>query len=282
MSSRIFNSLFEEKVDLFVQSFMNTSRLVFFEEKTNKLIHPGEFGTYREKTVKEFLRFIIPQSFDIGNGFVISSTDEVSTQCDIIVFDSAITPLIQSNELQTFFPVETVVGIGEIKSKMSKVELRNAINKLAKTKQIKSNVPNPNIHKGLNDIFNPKEVMYDCIFTFIVCEKFDFNLQNIETEIDSMYDEEVEYCHRHNLILSIEDGLLLYNLQKGSQNMVFYAPIFDGQIPNKFIKFDTEKKYHHFKTFAMALFDGISQATVLYPEIVQYMTGFTAINKFEE
>lgn len=267
---------------MFIKSFQSTSRTVFFDEETQKLIHSGEFGTYREKIVKDFLKFFIPQKLEIGNGFIISSTDEVSTQCDIIVFDSTITPLIQSNELQTFYPVETVVGVGEIKSIMSKIDLKNAINKLARTKQIKSNIPHPTIHSKRSFGFNPKEILYDSIFTFIICEKFDFNLENIETDIEFMYDKHIDHCHRHNLILSITDGLLLYNLQKGSDNMVIYSPIFDGPNTNKFIKFNAEKKYHHFKTFAMSLFDGISQATVLYPEMVHYMTGFTAINKIQQ
>lgn len=281
MSSKIFNALIEEKIDNFINTFQNTSRVVFFDEKTQKLIHSGEFGIYREKIVKDFLKFFIPQKFDIGNGFLISSNNEVSTQCDIIVYDKNITPLIQSNENQTFYPVETVVCVGEIKSILSKVDFIDAINKLARIKKIKSNIEFPNIHKSNRETFNPYEILYDSIFTFIICERLDFKLDKIEDELESMYENNIDACHRHNLILSIEDGLLLYNLKTDKHTMLFYAPIYKGKNTHKFLKYNENKKYHHFKTFAMSLFDGISQATILFPNMVHYLDGFEAINKLD-
>ena len=49
MSSKIFNALLDEKINLFINSFQSTSRNVFFDEESKKLRHPGEFGIYREK-----------------------------------------------------------------------------------------------------------------------------------------------------------------------------------------------------------------------------------------
>jgi len=83
MSSKIFNALLEEKIELFINSFQSTSRSVFFDEESKKLRHSGEFGMYREKISHSFLKFIMPQKFSLGDGFIISNKDEVSTQCDI-------------------------------------------------------------------------------------------------------------------------------------------------------------------------------------------------------
>ena len=268
----------EEKIEIFINSFRNTSRAVFFDEKSKKLIHPGEFGVYREKVVKDFLKFFIPQNLEIGSGFIISQNDEVSSQCDIVIFDKSITPLIQSSELQTFYPAETVVGIGEIKSVMSKTELADAVRKLAKIKKIKSDIQHPNIHSKRDFGFDPKTVIYDSIFTFIICEKFSFKLDDdIEIYLNEIY-AGVDDWHRHNLILSLEDGLILYNLKQGETDVVFYHPIFKGSNTHRFMKYNEKKKYHHIKTFAMSFFDGISHATVLYPEMVNYLLGFTPVN----
>lgn len=280
MSSKIFNALLEEKIDSLINSFKNTSRTVFFDDEKKRLIHSGEFGTYREKIVKDFLKFFTPQKFEMGTGFIISPNDDVSTQCDIIVYDRNITPLIQSNELQTFYPAETAIGVGEVKSIMSKDDFKTAINKLARIKQIKSKIPSPSLFKKRERPFNPQEILWDSTFTFIVCEKLDFNFNDIETKIDSMYDDDIEPWHRHNLILSIEDGLLLYNLQQGEEKIIFYGPTFNKNVnTHRLVKYDPENKYFHFKTFAMSYFNGISQGTILFPDMVHYLDGFDAVTK---
>ena len=180
MSSKIFNALLEEKIENLISAYQNTSRTVFFDDKEKRLIHSGEFGAYREKLVKEFLRFVIPQKVAINNGFIISSTDEISTQCDIIIYDHNVTPLIQSNELQTFYPVETVVGVGEVKSKLSRSEFVTAINKLARIKEIKSRVPFPGpIDRNRGYDYNCEKIPFDNIFTFIFCEKFNFKYDTV-------------------------------------------------------------------------------------------------------
>ena len=85
MPNDIFDSLLREQIDIFKQSFTNTSSTLFKSNTTSKLIHPGEFGRYREEISKRFLRFIIPSKLDFGDGFLINTNNEVSTQCDIIV-----------------------------------------------------------------------------------------------------------------------------------------------------------------------------------------------------
>ena len=63
-------------------------------------------------------------------------------------------------------------------------------------------------HDGNN--YDPRNNPYDQIFTFIVCKKLSFNISNLSTELNKLYGDSTEYRHRHNLILSVEDGLLVY------------------------------------------------------------------------
>ncbi len=283
MSSKIFNALLNEKIELFINSFQSTSRTVFFDEELKRLRHPGEFGIYREKVSHDFLKFIIPQKLSLGDGFIISSKDEVSTQCDIIMYDRSITPLMQSSEHQTFYPIETVVAVGEVKSVMSKQEFINAINKLAEIKKIKCNIEFPSIYYRKNNLgnVNPKELFYDNIFSFIICEKLDFSLENIETELDSMYSKNIDYWNRHNVILSIEDGLLHYNIDQPNEKLSFWAPTFKGATTHRFTKKNGNKDYNHFRNFAMSLMNGTSFSTIFYPDLVHYMEGIVAVNKIE-
>jgi len=53
MSSFIFSKILEEKIEFFKYSFKETSKDIFYDEKTKRLIHPGEFGTHREQICKD-------------------------------------------------------------------------------------------------------------------------------------------------------------------------------------------------------------------------------------
>ena len=93
MASEVFLALLREQVDVFRAAFSTTATEVFFDTATGRLRHTGEYGTFRESIVRDFLKFLVPRSLDMSTGFVITSTDLVSTQCDVVVFDSRSTPL---------------------------------------------------------------------------------------------------------------------------------------------------------------------------------------------
>lgn len=270
MPSKIFESILIEKIVNFKQSFETTAKQVFYDEKTEKLIHPGEFGEYREAICRDFVRFFVPHRLDIGSGFLINKDDSVSTQVDIIIYDAKSTPLIENEERQRFFPIETVVAVGEVKSDLQKQPLKEALNKLSKVKRMKENLNNPVIirreHEGH---FSPKNYYYDQIFSFLICKKLDFGLENITSELDTFYEDDIEKRNKHNMILSIEDGIILYYDNAGKSFMYPVTPT-EGALKNRFVK-PSMNVYVHFKLFSDYLFLACSSATILYPEITDYM-----------
>ena len=118
MANKIFSNILENQIKKFVSDFSIEAEQLFYDSE-NKLFHPGEYGKFREETVKQLLQLIVPQSYGISDGFIINAKDECSKQCDIIIFDKESTPIIKDDR-HRFFPVEGVVGIGEIKSTLSK------------------------------------------------------------------------------------------------------------------------------------------------------------------
>ena len=268
MSINVFEKLLIEKIENFILAFSETSEKVFFDD-AGKQIHPGEFGKFREDICKEFIRFFVPHRLDIGEGFLITSTNKISTQCDIVIYDATSTPLIKSDSQQKFYPVETVAAIGEVKSILSKNEFKTAINKLSKVKELREDIQHPVIiKKDREGPFDPIIDPYDQIFTFTICKKLNITFSDITSEINSMYDSTVEYRHRHNLILSVEDGLLAYYDNNGKTMMY---PWFANMIlKNRFTQPDTNP-YSHFKLFSSYLFLGTTSNTILYPEISDYM-----------
>jgi hypothetical protein len=263
----IFEFLLIQKIDKFVNQFKE-SKDVFYDPIKEQLIHPGEFGIYREKICKEFLKSIVPSKFLFGTGFVINTFNEVSSQCDIIIYDVQNTPLIQDDKLQTFYPIETVVAIGEIKSKLSKTNFIETLKKLAKIKKMRENIKNPVIlHPSQNTLrgYTPKNHPYDQIVTFLICEKLEFNYENLVNEFDSIYGD-FPPSLRHNLILSIDDGLICYY----DGNKTIGYPIFANKSCKNRITF-ADSRYPYFKLFASYMFLATSSASILYPEITDYM-----------
>jgi hypothetical protein len=268
MSNQIFTSILEEKIEFFRFAFEQTSKNVFFDENNNKLIHPGEYGSYREAVTKDFFKMIIPSRLDIGSGFLISDIGSVSKQCDMIIYDKTSTPLIENNERQRFFPVETVCAIGEVKSDLSKADFIEAINKLARNKKIKEEMTNPSPLKRTNTgKFSPAEYPYDNIFSILICNKFQFDHSEIVDKIDSYYDSDIEQWQKHNLILSVNDGLLCY-YDENDKSLMY--PFIANKLKNRLIVPDSNKNCHFY--FASSyIFMGTTSSSIYYPELSDYI-----------
>lgn len=269
MGNKIFQSILDEKVENFRLAFEKTSKDLFWNAEEKKLIHPGEYGTYRESVCKDFLRLLTPHYLDISSGFLINDSDEISTQCDIVIYDAKSTALIENSDRQRFFPVETTVGIGEIKSNLSKADFKTAINKMARNKIMRESIKTPvALKRESYGEFAPSEYHYDSIFSFLICKKLDFNIENLVHDINSLYDSDIKPYQKHNLILSIEDGLFAY-FDENDKTLMF--PFHRGKaLKNRFVKPDSNKNCH-FNYFSSYFFLAMSSISILYPEITNYI-----------
>jgi hypothetical protein len=266
MSNHVFNAMYRERVDIFKAAFCSLSEELFYDPNLGRLRHSGEFGMYRESIVRDFLRFIIPARLRISNGFVITPMNDVSTQCDVVIFNPDLTPLFENSERQKFFPVEAVNCVAEIKSKLSKIELKTALNKLARIKALSERIKSPVVRRKHNPVpFNPVDDPNDLMTTVLLCKKFDFDFTRIDKEIDSMYDPEVQPRHKHNLILSVEDGLLLY-----WDRALSPIPSIEQRILESTFLFPAENPYCHFCVFFTSMHVLMHSRTELLAELGQY------------
>ena len=117
MSNSHLSSILKSHSRDFYNSFEEAKEL-YKAAGGSKLIHPFEYGYYREAVVRQFISPLIPRVFDIEEGFIINQNDEISGQTDVIVYDNTSTPLLRGVGLNRFFPTETVALAGEIKSKL--------------------------------------------------------------------------------------------------------------------------------------------------------------------
>lgn len=201
MSSSIFTTMLKRQIDLFVATFQNDGNALFKDER-NTLIHPGEYGMYREQRFRSLLQSFLTREYTVSDGFIISSVDNnVSTQCDVLVHNAFSMPLTDGG-LGKFYPVEDVYAVIEIKSDLDKPAFIKALRKLAEIKMIGDDRKNPHIHKNIPFL------NYYTIPTFLVCNKFRFH--DVDSLDFEMIYEGIDRKYWHNAILSIEDGLLMY------------------------------------------------------------------------
>lgn len=95
-------------------------------ETISTLSHPGEKGRIREILIQQLFRPLLPSDLGIGSGFIVSSNGEVSCQHDIVIYDKAILPPILFDLSTGFFPIESVLYSIEIKSKLTRQELKSS------------------------------------------------------------------------------------------------------------------------------------------------------------
>lgn len=270
----IFEKLIQSKIEHFVHEYRNLSRSVFVNAD-GALIHPGEFGMYRERILSELLKPFLPSNLAIGTGFIISSQDGISTQCDLIIYDKAHTPIIE-NEEQRFFPIECVVAVIEVKSKISKSALIESLKKLVQIKKLRSDIRknNPIVFRdGDYGEFNPMLNIRDQIATLLVCESFEFKIENNQAEFYNEVYNGIDKSLYHNMILSLNDGLCLYH---DGESKLIYCPYFNYSNPafhHVMVKpSDTGYEYEHIMLFVNYFYMQVSSITIMFIEMTDYIS----------
>lgn len=207
MASRIYEKIFERLVQQFVGAFSEDSSSIFKDER-NKLIHPGEYGRYREEACKSVFRLLLDKRVNVSDGFVITSKDTISTQCDIIIYNSDVAPVV-ADGFARMFPAEEVRMIGEVKSTLSKTDFKTGLRKMAENKRV--------IIEGRSGAYFPPDgriaEMYNTIGSFLICNKLNFDFSKLD--FNEIY-EGIDRKYWHNGILSVEDATMIYALKFAS------------------------------------------------------------------
>ncbi len=93
---------------------------------SSPLRHRLTKGELRELFVTNLLSPFLTKQFDIGSGVVINQKEEQSDQTDIIIYDNRILPPFIKEQHIGVYPAESVVGVIEVKTNLSKDALLSA------------------------------------------------------------------------------------------------------------------------------------------------------------
>lgn len=209
MGNKIFSEILFQKIHEFENTFSEQAPAIF--NSPEGLIHPGEYGRYREESTKQILRMLLDSNYAIGDGFVITANDHISTQCDIVVYNANTEALLKDNLIK-FYPIEEVYSIGEVKSTLDKSRFKEALIKLAHNKMLASERPNDVDRKSVANII--KE--YDSICTFLICYDVNFEMDSIDFK--ELYGD-IDPLYWHNAILILNEGCYFYAIDPDKQEM---------------------------------------------------------------
>lgn len=270
--NHIIDELIDGKIESFVYEYLKLSRNIF-KNQDGTSYHNGEFGMYREKIVAELLRPLLPRRLSIGTGFIVTKNNNISTQCDLIIYDNTTTPFFENYD-QRFFPVEVVAGVVEVKSKMSKSQFCESLIKLANIKKLKADSQNELYifrDKGDNKIFDTTKNVRDQIATFLICEEFTFD---IGLDLDLFYKdiyENIDKSLYHNMILNITSGCYLYRDNKKNIYTNYFNYDKDNFINYLVLPNQRKNKNYHIKFFLYYFYQLVSSISIMYIELTNYI-----------
>lgn len=96
----------------------------------NLVTHWGEDGAHKEATLRAVLRRHLPESVTVGTGFIVGD-GVASTQVDVLIVDKSKPTLFRDGDMMIVTP-DAVRAVIEVKTRLARVSLRNALAKLAK------------------------------------------------------------------------------------------------------------------------------------------------------
>lgn len=145
---------------------------------------------------------------------------------------------------------------------------------MSKIKSINKPINNNYINRSTGYSLNPKEISTDKIFTFLICEKLSFYNDKKLKNLNNIYGE-FEAINRHNLILSIEDGLFAYYTEDQDNKKTSYEHPVIGKKPLLTCQINADPKNSHIKGFLHFLFKSSSEIALSKPIIQSYL-GFNS------
>lgn len=108
-----------------------------FDDRTTALEHRLDRGEAREAVVRGFLEEWLPTKYSYGRGEIISQDGQHSNQTDVVVFDALNSPAIfRQPDAPSVYPVESVYGFIEVKSRLDKQTIHESVSKNARTKSL--------------------------------------------------------------------------------------------------------------------------------------------------
>lgn len=203
----------------FVQSLAQD--LVDSFARAGQATTPVLVGTAREQAVRLKLEKLFPQAVGVSTGCVIDVENNTSKQTDIIIYEKDICPVFSINDTpeSSYYPCESVIAVGEVKSTLNTTDLLDAFSKIESVKRLKrfgnkgtsfrKYCSRTVIWGSQDETFNQFNKPLDQIYGFILCEKIGMKIDTFLSKCAEEVNKRPPYLVP-NMVVSLHDGVLVY------------------------------------------------------------------------
>ena len=103
---------------------------------------PSMVGSAAEQPVRDQLEQVLPRGIAAGEGCVIDSYGGTSHQQDAVLYERDICPVFSINRTPqtTYYPCESAIGVGEVKSRLDFGSIENSFMKIASVKRLRRHI----------------------------------------------------------------------------------------------------------------------------------------------
>ena len=253
--------------------FENAVAEIFHSSKRADTIHSSgnihESGMEVESTIRKIISDFLPERYLVKQGHIINPEGKTSPQLDIIIFDRLSTPKFfeTSNNNTVYYPIESVLAIGEIKKTLRNNDVLEFRKKIITIKNSMKRMLIPNTVFGgkmesnsnlFDAVFLNTDMKYrNSLYSFIVSvssedSKGVFNID------DNKEDENYASCYPNSVII-LDQGFFNYGELSEENKLKFYIED-EKSVMNTWI----EAKVEPTITFAIFLSDLIKHLNNSY------------------
>jgi hypothetical protein len=232
--------------------------------------HRGKLGENREALLHRFFSTYLPQRFGVGTGFALLAAEGISSQQDVVVYDQLNNPVLFPESVAPLFPPSALAAVIEVKSTLTRTELRKSAAKGAALKRgIRASLahhPAPSSIEALS-----------CLFAFTAR-----GLPLVDI-LHSLADEEEALStppiDRLDMVCVLGKGLIfggsaLYSLSAGGEPLTPQI-----SMPQQWMAFETK---HELLTFYSRLLDHIMGRGDVRPQLMSYVPPNMAMGRVVE
>jgi len=178
-----------------------------FDYIKNTNPHYAERGGEAEDILIKFLNDHLPKRYAATTGFVIDSTNDISKQVDVIVYDAINSPVFRKDERVMILPSDNVAVAIEVKTNLNKAELIDSAQKISIVKKLKKS-PLSNIDQQVT--------MTDVVVTKTTGIVFAYgSTTSLETLANNLAEinKDIPFKEWIDVIIVLDKGLINYYVQ---------------------------------------------------------------------
>jgi hypothetical protein len=179
------------------------AQMIVDYERTKDIKHPRDLGNARETLLRNFLTDsgYLPKKYSVSDLSVrvASETGHISNEIDIAIYDSEeLITLMKRQDVYEVYPIESVYGVIQVKSNLTKKELKSGFKNLESFKKLKDS------STGSNNKFS---------LLFSYCS--DMKWEDIVKEIKEFSEENPKSVYP-NAIFILDRGFFIFGEEGGS------------------------------------------------------------------